>query len=312
VARINQGKIALDRRPLQLQAVVATAIETAQPLLQSKGHTLIANLPDADVWVDGDRVRLTQAFGNLLNNAVKFTPPEGALRVDVTSAPGRVAVSVADTGCGIAPEVLPHVFDLFAQASQAVDRSHGGLGVGLALVRRIVAMHGGDVVAASDGAGRGSRFTVTLPRCAAPAATASPAAAPAASSRHGALRILAVDDNEDALETLAMLLETQGHAVHMATHGERALALAREVEPHVVLLDIGLPGMNGYELAGALRTLGLETPPMLVAISGYGREDDRRRAREAGFAHHLVKPADPERLFDIIDGAATELLQNNR
>ena len=313
VARVVQGRIELDRKPLELQGVIAAAIEAAQPLLQSRGHTLVANLPDAGVWVDADRARLAQALGHLLDNAARYTPPEGAIRIEAEARADRVRVTVADNGAGIAADALPHVFDFYAQAGPAAARAHSGLGVGLAVARRVLRMHEGDLEAASEGAGRGSRFTLTLPRCAAPPVQAA-AAAPRTAPRGGALRILAVDDNEDTLETMAMLLEAQGHAVHMATHADAALRLARDIEPQLVLLDIGLPGMNGYELAGALRELPLAEPPVLVAISGYGRDDDRRRASEAGFEHHLVKPAEPERLLAIIAGVAERRrgVQNSR
>jgi PAS domain S-box-containing protein len=297
VARINQGKISLNVGPLQLQAVLNAAIETTRPLMQIKGHELDVELPDAPVWVSGDEVRLTQVFGNLLNNAAKFTPAEGRIEVRVRRGARRVEVSITDNGAGMSADVIPHVFDLFAQAEQALDRSQGGLGVGLSLVKRMLTMHGGDVHAESEGPGKGSRFTVTLPQIEAPEHEAG---APATKPRAGALRILAVDDNADALEAMAMLLESAGHAVHMATHADSALRLAADVTPDVVLLDIGLPGMNGYELAAALRAMKLPNPPVLIAVSGYGREGDRARARDAGFAHHLVKPADPARLFAIL------------
>ncbi len=309
VARVAQGRIELDRQPLQLQGLLAAAIETAQPLLQSRGHTLVANLPDAAVWVDADRARLAQALGHLLDNAARFTPPEGAIRIETDAPADRVRVTIADNGAGIAADALPHVFEFYAQAGPAAARAHSGLGVGLAVAQRVLTMHGGDLEAASDGVGRGSRFTLTLPRC--EPAQAAAAARPAA--RRG-LRILAVDDNEDALESMAMLLEAEGHAVHMATHADAALRLAREIEPQLVLLDIGLPGMNGYELAGALRALPLTHAPVLVAVSGYGRDDDRRRAREAGFEHHLVKPARAEHLSALIASVAERQreLQNSR
>ncbi len=298
VSRINQGKISMDLRPVELGAVLNTAVETSNPLIKANEHTLSVHLPKAPVWVQGDAVRLSQVFSNLLNNAAKFTAPGGRIGIDTRLRDnGSIEVSVSDNGSGISAEVLPRVFDLFIQGDQALDRALGGLGIGLSLVKRIVMLHGGQVQAESPGAYQGSRFTVTLPMAEAPAHTHSQ---PAELAPAEGLRILVVDDNEDSVESLAMLLESYGHVLYTAAHGEAALRQAQAHTLDLVVLDIGLPGMNGYDVARALRGMPLPQQPVLVALSGYGRDTDRRQATEAGFNHHLVKPADPDQLFEIM------------
>lgn len=303
VSRINQGKISMDLQAVELKAVLTTAIETVHPLLKAHEHLLTVNLPPAPIWVEGDAVRLSQVFSNLLNNAAKFTAPHGRIGIEARmGGGGQVEVSVVDNGAGITRDVLPRVFDLFIQGDQALDRSQGGLGIGLSLVKRIVDLHGGHVHAESDGPYRGSRFTVSLPVIAAPASTCHPDHAPAPSE---GLRILVVDDNADSVESLSMLLESYGHVLHTASHGEMALRQAQAHPLDLVVLDIGLPGMNGYDVARAIRALPLSRQPVLVALSGYGRDNDRRQAKESGFDHHLVKPADPEQLFEIMSTIST-------
>ncbi len=306
VSRIGQGKISLDLALHRMDGVMGAAMETARPAIEAQGHTVRVTLPQPAPVVRGDGVRLAQVFSNLLNNAAKFTPAQGTIEVEAVvvdaagPAPGPVVeVTVRDNGMGISADVLPRVFDLFAQADQTLDRSQGGLGIGLSLVRSIVGMHGGSVRAESGGVGAGSRFVVTLPVV---ESAQPPADAPPASGHTRVLRVLVVDDNEDAVETMALLLESQGHSVVTATTGPLALARAAEMQPDVVLLDIGLPGMSGYEVARALRAAAAQPTPVLVAISGYGREADREQARQAGFNHHLVKPADPDKIFSIIAG----------
>jgi PAS domain S-box-containing protein len=299
VARINRGKISLDIAPVELRAVLTSAIETVRPMLESRRHEMALVLPAEPLYVNGDAVRLSQVFGNLLNNAAKFTEAGGRIRIEAERRGSRVEVHVSDNGAGIAPEVRSQVFDLFTQADHALDRSQGGLGIGLSLVKSIVALHGGEVWAESAGLGAGSRFTVRLPLGAAPVEASGGAARPA--SRRRVLRMLVVDDNADSVDAMAMLLESLGHRVETATRGDIALEKAATSWPEVVLLDIGLPGMSGYDLARALRAMPFPVPPVLIAISGYGRDSDRALAREAGFDHHLVKPADPQALFAIID-----------
>jgi PAS domain S-box-containing protein len=298
VARINQGKILLYTQPVKIDGVLASAVETARVTMKARRHVLRYALTDTPLWVRGDAVRLSQVIGNLLHNAAKFTPDGGEITVAAQVRDGRVDISVHDNGMGIAPELLPRVFDLFIQADHALHRSQGGLGIGLSLVKRIVAMHGGDVLAESDGLGMGSTFTVSLPLCEAPAdeAAASPVPKPARG-----LRVLVVDDNVDAAEAIGMLLEASGYDVHTATESADALEQAKALAPDVVLLDIGLPVMDGYEVAKALRAMTFERLPVLIALSGYGRDSDRVKAREAGFQHHLVKPADINQLLKIMD-----------
>jgi PAS domain S-box-containing protein len=299
VARINRGKISLDIAPVELRAVLTSAIETVRPMLEFKRHETELSLPAGPLYVNGDAVRLAQVFGNLLNNAAKFTEPGGRIGIEAERHGSHVEVHVSDNGAGIAPEVRSQVFDLFTQADHALDRSQGGLGIGLSLVKSIVALHGGEVWAESAGLGAGSRFTVRLPLGAAPAAAAAVDVTPNP-SRSRVLRVLVVDDNADSVDAMAMLLESLGHRVETATRGDTALEKAAASWPEVVLLDIGLPGMSGYDVARALRAMPFPAPPVLIAISGYGRDSDRALAGEAGFDHHLVKPADPQALFEII------------
>jgi PAS domain S-box-containing protein len=297
VSRISQGKIALATEPVLLDSIVASAIETAAPLIEAKRHRVVVELPAPPVVLQADGVRLAQVFANLLHNAAKFTSASGCIRVEAVLQPDQVQVSIADNGIGIAPEVLPSVFDLFTQADQTLDRAQGGLGIGLSLVKTIVRLHGGEARAESAGPGQGSRFTLTLPVAAGAPAPALPSALPGAPRL---LRVLVVDDNVDSVETMALLLESQGHEVHTAVDGPTAIDRAAELQPDVVLLDIGLPGMSGYEVARALRRQPHPQAMTLVAISGYGRDSDREAAHAAGFDHHLVKPADPERIFEIM------------
>jgi signal transduction histidine kinase/ActR/RegA family two-component response regulator len=308
VSRITQGKIQLRRARVEVAAVVAKAIEVATPLLELRQHDLQVDVSDEGLVVDGDPLRLAQIVGNLLTNAAKYTDPRGRIRVAARRAGDRVRVVVADNGIGIASGALPHIFDMFVQGQRSIDRADGGLGLGLALVRALVTLHGGTVEARSDGPGRGSEFTVTLP--------AAPAAAPdeargedrearSAASGGPSRRILLVDDNEDAREMLADALGMLGHEVACAGDGPQALALAAAEDYGVALLDIGLPVMDGYELARRLRKLK-GASLRLVAITGYGLERDRRNAAAAGFDAHLVKPIDVRALDATIRGDASK------
>jgi CheY-like chemotaxis protein/anti-sigma regulatory factor (Ser/Thr protein kinase) len=305
VARINRGKISLDSSPLDLRTLLTAAVEAARSQLEARRHALQLQLPAEPLWVRGDAVRLSQVFGNLLHNAAKFTPPGGRITVEAVQREGRIEVDVSDDGTGIAPEVLAHVFELFTQADHALDRSTGGLGIGLSLVKTIVDLHGGEVTATSGGLGAGSSFRVSLPAGTAPTADAAPDAAesPRAAVEPTVLRVLVVDDNRDSVDAMAMLLESQGHAVQTATRSDTALQMAAAAPFDAVLLDIGLPEMNGYDVARAMRQLPTAHPPLLIAISGYGRDSDREQARAAGFDHHLVKPADPAEIFALLDTA---------
>ena len=312
VSRIMRGMVELRRQPLDLATVIGRAVETVQPFLAAQGHELSVELPPEPVALEGDAVRLAQVFANLLNNAVKYTEPGGHIALSAARAGGEVLVSVRDTGIGIAPEILPHVFDLFVQADRSHTRSHSGLGIGLTLVRRLVEMHGGSVTAASAGPGKGSEFVVHLPvtvagelRVPSPPSRDRPDEPGGSPTATRGKRILVVDDNKDAATSLALLLRLGGHSVQVAHDGPEALEAVRSAAPEVVLLDIGMPGMDGYEVARRLRqTPGLEGV-LLVALTGWGQEHDRRRSKEAGFDHHLTKPADPQALRDLFAAPAS-------
>jgi signal transduction histidine kinase len=299
VSRITRGKIELRREVVDLAGVVDKAIELAQPLLERRERPIDLNLPGQPVRVEGDGVRLAQVVSNLLTNAAKFTPEDGSIRVCVRVDGAHAEVAVEDEGCGIAPSLLPHVFDLFVQGSQTLDRQSGGLGLGLTIVKTLVHMHRGSVTAHSAGLGHGARFVVRLP-CA--AQVAAPAAAPAiernAATRRG--RVLVVDDNADAAETLAALLENEGYELRTARDASAAFHALASFSADVAILDIGLPLMSGYDVARTLRADSRFPRLRLVALTGYGREPDRQRALESGFDEHLVKPVAAERLLEVL------------
>jgi PAS domain S-box-containing protein len=299
VSRITQGKVELQRQPVDMKAIVAQALEQTQPLYAKRARPVQVAVCDAGTPVSGDGVRLTQVLCNLLINAAKFTPPERDVRLALRAEPGWIEAVVEDEGRGIAPGLLPRVFDLFVQGGQGIDRQGGGLGLGLAIVRRLVELHGGTVTAHSEGEGRGSRFTVRLPASGAPAplTLAEPSGAPA----HAAsARLLIVDDNQDAAFTLAELLRMDGYEVRCAPDGPSALELLQSAPADLALLDIGLPGIDGYELASRIRGSALGTAIKLVALTGYGQDNDRARAKAARFDEHLVKPVAPDRLVQVL------------
>jgi len=306
VSRITLGRIELRRVRLRLAEVVEAALQVSRPLIEGQGHALLVTLPAEEVWVDGDEVRLAQILQNLLNNAAKYTP-EGR-RIDVTATVdgtrGRLLLAVRDEGIGMEPELTGHVFDLFTQAQRSVDRAQGGLGLGLALVKNLVELHGGTVACTSPGLGRGSTFEVALPLLEpAPGQETSGAARAGAVTAEGGrrpLRVLVVDDNVDAAATLGMLLEAYGYVACVEHDSHRALERARQQRPDVALLDIGLPEMDGNELARRLRADPQTGAIALVAVTGYGQEQDRRAAFEAGFDHHLVKPVDMDELAKVL------------
>lgn len=291
VSRITRGALHLKREVVRLDAIVASAIDAQRPLLDAAGHRLSVSLPREPVFLDADSTRLEQVVSNLLNNAAKYTPERGRIDVVVERRGPDALIRVIDSGAGIPAELLPRIFDTFVQAEQPLARTKGGLGLGLSLVRRLVEMHGGAIEAGSEGAGKGSEFVVRLPARASPPRTAPPASAPKEPiERQPSRRILLVEDNLDAAELLSEHLDSLGHDVHVAHDGPAALATAARVRPEVVLLDIGLPGLDGYEVARRLRATDLDPPPVIIAITGYGQDDDRKRSSEAGFAHHLTKP----------------------
>jgi PAS domain S-box-containing protein len=310
VSRISRGKIELRKEPIELAAAVERTIGAIRPLIEEYHHELIVSLPPEPIRLEADPTRLEQVLWNLLNNAAKYTDPGGRIELIVEIEGEMVALRVRDNGIGITPEMLPQIFDLFVQVERRLDRSQGGLGIGLSLVRNLVEMHGGSVTALSAGLGRGSEFVIRLPRLdvagrrgAPAAAPPTPADSPLPEQSHG-FRILVVDDNEDSANSLAKLLRrVLGQNVEVAYDGASALERARIFHPDLVFLDIGLPGMDGYEVARRLRESPENRTPVLVALTGWGQEEDRRRSREAGFDRHLVKPIDP----DMLGGLLTEL-----
>ncbi|TWO71743.1 PAS domain S-box protein [Caenimonas sedimenti] len=306
VSRVTRGLVELERVPVDLKAVLGNAIEQVRPMIEARGHELTTRMAAGDVAVLGDRTRLVQVMSNLLNNAAKYTPPGGALSMTLVVVDRNVEVRVADNGSGIDANLLPHVFDLFTQGERTPDRAQGGLGLGLALVRSLVELHGGRVSAQSEGRGKGSVFTVTLPELAGDlpdAQSATPGAALADDSQ--ALRVMVVDDNQDAAETLGVLLETLGHDVRVAHDATQALKAVEGGARDVFILDIGLPGVDGYELARRLRAHPHGSAATYIALTGYGGAQDKQRGDEAGFDHYLVKPADLgelERLLQLAGG----------
>lgn len=302
VARINKGKIQLRKQKVDLGAKIMRVLETCRPPIEAAGHRLCVSLPKEAVWVQGDRVRLQQILENLLTNAGKYTKPGGRIDVSLSVDQGEAVIRVRDTGIGIAPEMLPKIWEMFAQADNTSDQARSGLGIGLSLARQLVHLHAGSIVAASEGLGEGSEFTVRLPLMAAAAehAAAEPAGTEAVAAASMARRILVVDDNADAADSLGVLLGIWGHEVEIAHNGVSALQLARKFEPELVFLDIGLPEMSGYEVARRLRQDARLATAKFVALSGYGTERDQLRSREAGFDLHLVKPVDPRSLSAAI------------
>lgn len=298
LSRISRGAIALQRQPLALTTVLDTAVESSRPLIEGRRHRLQLGPIDPELRIDGDCARLAQVFTNLLNNAATYTEPGGEIRIAARREADQIAISVRDNGMGIDPATVPHLFDMFVQAERSLERS-GGLGIGLTLVRQLLQMHGGSVEVNSAGRGTGSEFVVRLPLLRV-AGDALPSQSPQPADAYAhALRILIVDDNQDTADSLAMMLRLDGHQVEVAYDGAAALSLARTMVPDVALLDIGLPGMNGYDVARHLRTERAEDFT-LIAITGWGHEDDRRRAHEAGFDHHMVKPIEHAALVALL------------
>ncbi|HVY79913.1 MAG TPA: response regulator [Steroidobacteraceae bacterium] len=303
VSRITRGNINLSREPVAVSTIIARAIETIQPLIAEQRHELTVNVSDEVLEVEGDLTRLTQVLGNLLNNAAKYTDPGGSIVVSAMRAGQDVEIRVRDNGIGIPPGLLPRLFQLFTQVDGAAHRAQGGLGIGLALVRQLVQMHGGSVTAYSDGPGKGSEFLIRLPlraRSGAPLDTDFPPLATADGAARSGHCILLADDNQDALESLAALLQCDGHEVHTAGDGAQALEVAAQCRPHVVLLDIGMPKLDGYEVARRIRAEPWGKAAVLIALTGWGQDEDRRRSREVGFDSHLVKPLDPEALSTML------------
>jgi CheY-like chemotaxis protein/two-component sensor histidine kinase len=301
VSRIARGKIELQREPINLADVVTLAVETASPLLEQRGHHLSINIPP-NLTLYADSIRIQQVISNLLTNSAKYTDHGGHIAITANTQEDQIVIRVVDSGIGIAPEMLPRVFDLFTQAPQALDRARGGLGLGLAIVRNIVQLHGGQVIAHSLGRDQGSEFMVSLPRThtestESPDTLSQPK--PEKISVHG-VRVLLVDDNEDALDLLSHALTSRGYRTQTAKDAPEALQVLKDFTPDVAILDIGLPGMDGYELGARIREALSNAPPVLLALTGYGQSNDRERSQTAGFHGHLVKPVQLEDLLSFI------------
>jgi CheY-like chemotaxis protein/anti-sigma regulatory factor (Ser/Thr protein kinase) len=301
VSRITRGKIDLRKEILPFNDAVRHALDSCQSLLTARGHAVEVRLSPEELWIEGDPTRLHQVILNLISNAAKYTPVGGRIAITVEREGRDVALRVRDNGIGIAPTLLPRVFDLFTQGDRSLDRTAGGLGIGLTVVKRMIEMHGGSVEARSEGLGHGSEFVIRLPAVTSGVAAHRHAMSAPRPVRGGGRRVLIVDDNRDFATSLAALLEEFGHETRVAHDGEAGAAAAAEWLPDVVLLDIGLPRLNGYDVARRIRGSHALSGVTLVALSGYSQEEDRRLAREAGFDHYLVKPIDAAELVNIID-----------
>ena len=305
VSRISRGRVDLRCERITVQSIIDNALEASRPAIDAGGHQLSIVLPEGALWLDGDLTRLAQVLGNLLNNAAKYTPEGGHIKLHVRTEGAMLALAVSDDGVGLSAETLPKVFDLFAQIEHTLSRSQGGLGIGLSLVKQLVELHGGSIMAESEGLGLGSRFTLRLPLArSAPGQIYAGDLGPAGMSVGDALRVLVVDDNVDGAESLSMMLELLGHQVHRVHDGASAITEATEWVPDVALLDIGLPDLTGYEVARRLRAEPRLGGLLLVAVTGWGSEDDQRRSAEAGIDHHLTKPVDARALERLLASRA--------
>ncbi len=301
LSRITRGRVELRREPVAVSALVSAALETAQPLIDSKHHELTVHLPADNAELLVDPLRMSQALSNLLTNAAKYTDPGGRIALDIQCSPASVTFAVTDSGIGIDASVLPKIFEMFSQVDSAIDRSEGGLGIGLALVKGLVNLHGGSVEAASDGHGQGSTFTIRLPGNLIESKAAARVTPPVRQLVDGPRgKILVVDDNRDAANSLAMVLGSCGHSTFMAYSGEQALQVGELERPDVMILDIGMPDMTGYEAAQLVRQTDWGKAALLLAVTGWGQKEDIQRAVNAGFNFHMTKPADPERVEHLV------------
>lgn len=303
VSRITRDKLELRLERTDLQSAIRQAVETSKSIAERAGHSLRVQLPATPIWIDADPVRLSQVFNNLLNNACKFTDAGGSITICAEHSDRQATVVVKDTGIGIAPDKLERIFEMFEQVDKSLERTHGGLGIGLTLVKRLVQLHGGAVAVKSDGIGKGSEFIVTLPVHSETPPTPAPRPTRAASNADSR-RILVTDDNRDAANSLALLLKISGHTVETAYDGAEAIQKAEADRPDVILLDLGMPGMNGYDVCRAIRQTEWGKNIRIIALTGWGQEQDRRNTREAGFDHHLVKPVTPNALSEALTTAS--------
>lgn len=298
VPRITTGKVSLRKERVELHTAVNHAVETARPLVDSRKHQLSVSLPSESVWLEADPARLTQVLANLLNNAAKYTEPGGHVRLAAERQGSEVIIRVRDTGIGILPEMLPRIFESFVQGDHSIDRAQAGLGIGLTLAKSLVEMHGGRIDARSPGVGKGTEFVVHLPVIPEVRPLVPEAVEKRQATKIAPLRLLVVDDNPDTVASLAMLLRMYGHDVLTADSGPAALASALANDRDVILLDIGLPSIDGYEVARRIRAH--TEKPVLIAMTGYEQPQDREKSKEAGFDYHLTKPVDPDRLQDLL------------
>jgi CheY-like chemotaxis protein/two-component sensor histidine kinase len=300
VSRISRGKINLQKQRSELAPILTNAVEASRPLIEAHRHELTVAMAPAPVYVEADTTRLAQAFSNLLNNAAKYTEPGGHIWLTSERQGSDVVVSVKDNGLGIRADKLPALFEMFSQVEGSLSRSQGGLGIGLHLVKRLVEMHGGSVAARSEGSGKGSEFVVRLPVIVEASSASVPAKEGESAAPKSSLRILIVDDNRDGADSLGMMLRLMGNDIRTAYDGEEAVAASEEFRPDVVLLDIGLPKLNGYEACRRIRQQPWSKGMVLIAVTGWGQEEDRRRSHEAGFDKHMVKPVDPQALMKLL------------
>jgi CheY-like chemotaxis protein/two-component sensor histidine kinase len=304
VSRITRGRLELRRERVELGSILRQAIETSRPLADAQAQRVSVTAPAEPIYLEADRARLAQVFYNLLHNASKYTPREGHIWLAAERIGHEVIVRVRDNGVGIEPAMMATIFEPFRQVPQTLERSQGGLGIGLTLARRLVDMHGGSLTARSGGAGKGSEFTVRLPLIRTPPPPSSkPPQRPAAGLGGKTKRVLVVDDNQDSATSLATLLRMGGAETHLAHDGEEAVSAAESFRPEVVLLDIGLPKINGYDVCRQIRATDWGKDVLLVALTGWGQDADRRQAREAGFDHHMVKPVDYTALSEVLSRA---------
>jgi CheY-like chemotaxis protein/two-component sensor histidine kinase len=295
VSRITTGQVRLQREPVELTGLLTTVIESYGSVFEGARHEVTFSAADDPVYVDGDRIRLTQVFSNIVHNAAKYTRPGGRIQIELRSTDENVIVSVRDNGIGIPREQLDYVFELFAQLNRSYERSDGGLGIGLTLAKRLVELHSGHIEAHSDGLNHGSEFAVRLPTIGAPAAPA-PSVLPSEPANPNSRRVLIADDNQDAAVSLSLLLQAMGHETRVAYDGLEAVEAAEAFRPDVVLLDLAMPKLDGYEVARRIAQRAWARSTSLVAVTGWGQDADRQRSREAGFHQHLVKPVDLEAL----------------
>ena len=300
ISRVTRGTLALRMQSTELASVIETAVETARPTIDTKRHLLTVDIPPEAIRFTADPLRVAQVLSNLLTNAAKYTDPEGQIRLVARCEAGDVVIRVADSGIGISAQALPRVFNMFSQVHSTTDRSEGGLGIGLALAQGLIELHGGTIEASSAGLGCGSEFTVRMPRRVVVELVQNTSNASPTTRATLSRRILIADDNRDSAETLAALLRMEGHEVTSVHDGPVALSVFGELKPDVALLDIGMPGLTGYEVARKMRQSAPRAPLTLIAITGWGQDIDKERAFAAGFDHHLTKPVDPQRLVELL------------